>query len=85
LRWCPGKISLQFKPEIALEAKKFSETLACVIAHLENPEELCREMRALRKTRSSGIAKQTDTKAQLRTMSRMAHSLLDSHEHECKD
>jgi hemoglobin-like flavoprotein len=36
-----------FKREIGLQAKKFSDMLAWVIVHLENPDELCREMRAL--------------------------------------
>jgi hypothetical protein len=35
--------------------------------------------------RSSDIAKQTDTKAQLRIISRVAHSVFDGHEHECKN
>lgn len=36
-----------FKIEITLQAKKFSDMLAWVIAHLENPDELSREIRAL--------------------------------------
>ena len=36
-----------FKIEIALQAKKFSDMLAWVVAHLEDPEKLCREMREL--------------------------------------
>lgn len=36
-----------FKIEIGLQAKKLSDTLAWVIANLEHPDELCREMRAL--------------------------------------
>jgi len=36
-----------FDREIGLQAKKFSDTLAWVIAHLEHPEELSAEMRAL--------------------------------------
>ena len=33
-----------FKQEIALQAKKFSDMFAWVIANLEHPDELCREM-----------------------------------------
>ena len=36
-----------FNLEIHLQAKKFSDMLAWVIAHLEHPDELCREMREL--------------------------------------
>ena len=36
-----------FKPEMDLQAKKFSDMFAWVIAHLDHPEELCREMREL--------------------------------------
>jgi hemoglobin-like flavoprotein len=36
-----------FNREIGLEAKKFSDILAWVIVHLENLDELCKEMRAL--------------------------------------
>lgn len=36
-----------FKGEIGLQAKKFSDTLAWVMAHLEHPDELSREMREL--------------------------------------
>lgn len=36
-----------FKRDIGLQAKKFSDMLAWVIANLEHPDELCREMRAL--------------------------------------
>ena len=36
-----------FTREIGLQAKKFSDMLAWVIAHLENPDELSREMREL--------------------------------------
>ena len=36
-----------FNREIGLQARKFSDMLAWVIAHLEHPDELCREMRAL--------------------------------------
>jgi nitric oxide dioxygenase len=36
-----------FTREMSLQAKKFSDMLAWVIANLEHPEELCSEMRAL--------------------------------------
>jgi hemoglobin-like flavoprotein len=36
-----------FKVDIGLQAKKFSDMLAWVIARLENPDDLCREMREL--------------------------------------
>jgi hemoglobin-like flavoprotein len=36
-----------FKRDMDLQAKKFSETLAWVIEHLERPHELCQELRAL--------------------------------------
>lgn len=36
-----------FKGEIGLQARKFSDTLAWVTAHLEHPDELSREMREL--------------------------------------
>jgi hemoglobin-like flavoprotein len=36
-----------FKRDMDLQAKKFSETLAWVIAHLEHRDELCRELREL--------------------------------------
>lgn len=36
-----------FTRQIDLQAKKFAETLAWVIAHLEKSDELCREMREL--------------------------------------
>jgi hemoglobin-like flavoprotein len=36
-----------FKTGMDLQAKKFSDTLAWVIAHLEHPHELCQELRAL--------------------------------------
>jgi hemoglobin-like flavoprotein len=36
-----------FNRELGLQAKKFSDMLAWVIAQLENPDELSREMRAL--------------------------------------
>jgi hemoglobin-like flavoprotein len=36
-----------FKCDMGLQAKKFSDMLAWVIDHLEHPDELCREMRAL--------------------------------------
>ena len=36
-----------FKQDMDLQAKKFSDTLAWVIEHLERPHELCQELRAL--------------------------------------
>jgi nitric oxide dioxygenase len=36
-----------FKGDIGLQAKKFSDMLVWVIAHLENPDELSRVLRAL--------------------------------------
>jgi hemoglobin-like flavoprotein len=36
-----------FSREISLQAKKFADTIAWVIAHLEHPDELCSEMNAL--------------------------------------
>jgi len=36
-----------FSREISLQARKFSDTLAWMIAHLEHPDELCSEMSAL--------------------------------------
>jgi hemoglobin-like flavoprotein len=36
-----------FNREIDLQAKKFSDMLSWVIAHLERPHELCQELRAL--------------------------------------
>ena len=36
-----------FKRDMHLQAKKFSDTFAWVIAHLEHPHELCQELRAL--------------------------------------
>ena len=36
-----------FKREMGLQARKFSDMLAWVIAHLEHPDELYREMREL--------------------------------------
>jgi hemoglobin-like flavoprotein len=36
-----------FTREIGLQAKKFSEMLTWVIEHLESPQELCEQMRAL--------------------------------------
>jgi hemoglobin-like flavoprotein len=36
-----------FSREIDLQSKKFSDMLAWVIAHLEHPQELCQELRAL--------------------------------------
>jgi hemoglobin-like flavoprotein len=36
-----------FKRDMELQAKKFSDTLGWIIAHLEHPDELCRELREL--------------------------------------
>lgn len=36
-----------FERDIGLQAKKFSDMFAWLIANLEHPDELCREMRAL--------------------------------------
>ena len=36
-----------FTREMDLQARKFSDTLAWVTAHLESPHELCQELRAL--------------------------------------
>jgi hemoglobin-like flavoprotein len=36
-----------FKRDMGLQAKKSSDMLAWVIAHLEHPHELCQELRAL--------------------------------------
>lgn len=36
-----------FKGDIGLQAKKLSDMLGWTIAHLENPDELCKELRAL--------------------------------------
>jgi hemoglobin-like flavoprotein len=36
-----------FKTDMDVQAKKFSDMLAWVIAHLERPHELCQELRAL--------------------------------------
>jgi nitric oxide dioxygenase len=36
-----------FKGDMALQAKKFSDMLAWVVAHLEQPDELSRELQAL--------------------------------------
>jgi hemoglobin-like flavoprotein len=45
-----------FSREISLQARKFSDTLAWVIAHLEHPDELCGEMSALgARHRSYGV------------------------------
>lgn len=45
-----------FTRDITLQAKKFSDMLGWVIAHLENPEELCRQMRELgARHRSYGV------------------------------
>jgi hemoglobin-like flavoprotein len=38
---------LLFKLDMGLQAKKFADTLAWVVAHLEQPHELCQELRAL--------------------------------------
>ena len=48
-----------FKRDMALQAKKFSETLAWVVAHLEHPGELCRELRELG-ARHSGYGVKVD-------------------------
>lgn len=46
-----------FKLEIALQAKKFADMLAWMIAHLEQPDDLCRELRALgARHRDYGVA-----------------------------
>lgn len=36
-----------FKGDIGLQGKKLSDMLGWTIAHLENPDELCKELRAL--------------------------------------
>ena len=36
-----------FKGDMGLQVKKFSDMLAWVIAHLEDPKELCKELHAL--------------------------------------
>lgn len=36
-----------FKIDMDLQAKKFSDMIAWIIAHLERPHELCQELRAL--------------------------------------
>ena len=36
-----------FKGDLGLQVKKFSDMLAWVIAHMDDPKELCRELRAL--------------------------------------
>ena len=36
-----------FKLEMDLQAKKFADMLAWMIAHLEQPDDLCKELRAL--------------------------------------
>jgi nitric oxide dioxygenase len=48
-----------FKPEMDLQAKKFSDMFAWVIAHLERPDKLCREMRELG-VRNSGYGVKID-------------------------
>jgi hemoglobin-like flavoprotein len=48
-----------FKREIALQAKKFSDMLTWMIAHLETPDELRREMRELG-ARHSGYGVKVD-------------------------
>lgn len=41
------EVQPMFKREMGPQAKKFSDMLAWGIAHLEHPDELCSEMRAL--------------------------------------
>ena len=41
------EVRLLFKRDMDLQAKKFSETLAWVIAHLEHRQDLCQELREL--------------------------------------
>jgi len=41
------EVRLLFKRDMDLQAKKFSETLAWVVAHLEQPHELVSELREL--------------------------------------
>jgi nitric oxide dioxygenase len=53
-----------FKREMGLQAKKFSDMFAWVIAHLEDPEELCRELRELG-ARHSGYGVKIDQYAPL--------------------
>lgn len=48
-----------FKRDMDNQAKKFSDTLAWVIAHLEHPHELCQELRALG-ARHSGFGVKSD-------------------------
>ena len=46
-----------FKREMGQQAKKFSDMLVWVIVHLEHPDELCRELRALgARHRDYGVA-----------------------------
>lgn len=46
-----------FKREMGLQAKKFSDMLVWVIVHLEHPDELCMELRALgARHRDYGVA-----------------------------
>jgi hemoglobin-like flavoprotein len=53
-----------FKRDMDLQAKKFSDTLAWVIANLEHPHELCQELRALG-ARHSGFGVKADQYAPL--------------------
>jgi len=48
-----------FSGQIDLQAKKFADMLAWVIAHLEKPDQLCREMRELG-ARHSGYGVKVD-------------------------
>ncbi len=41
------EIRPMFKRDMGLQAKKFSEMLAWVIAHLDHPDDLCKELREL--------------------------------------
>ena len=46
-----------FKLEMDLQAKKFADMLAWMIAHLEQPDDLCKELRALgARHRDYGVA-----------------------------
>lgn len=46
-----------FKREMGLQAKKFADMLAWMIAHLEQPDDLCKELRALgARHRDYGVA-----------------------------
>jgi len=53
-----------FGRDIGLQAKKFSDMLAWMVANLEHPDELCREMRALG-ARHRGYGVKTDHYAPL--------------------